>query len=212
MRLNPAEFNRFIANVGQAVAWRRAHDCPCRDPNSGAPTPACTMCVNGRIWEAPIAGVLAIAGQKVQHMWTQFGLYESGDVVCTLPSDSPVYAMGEFDRVVFTQSSIPFSEVLVNDAPRLRGVVATIDRVFWASEDLSAPVEGAIPEIGEFGALEWLGGVGAPPAGASFTVTGRRRPEYFSFKDYPQDRAHHGGLDLPRRVVLRLFDLYGRAA
>jgi hypothetical protein len=58
------------------------------------------------------------------------------------------------------------------------------------------------------GTLTW--GADVPPDGAQIALTGRKRPEYFCLQEFPQDRAHHHGRDLPRRVVLRRFDLFGR--
>jgi hypothetical protein len=58
--------------------------------------------------------------------------------------------------------------------------------------------------------LTWSEEGGCPPAGVQFSVTGRRQQEYYIFRDLPQDRAHHGGAALPRRVVARRFDLFGR--
>ena len=43
-----------------------------------------------------------------------------------------------------------------------------------------------------------------------YSMTGRRLPEYICYHDFPQDRAHHSGARLPRKVVLRKFDLLGR--
>ncbi|MCK7579808.1 MAG: hypothetical protein MZV65_31715 [Chromatiales bacterium] len=44
----------------------------------------------------------------------------------------------------------------------------------------------------------------------TYTLAGRAYPEYFCYGDFPQDRAHHHGEPLPRKVVLRKFDLFGR--
>jgi len=41
-------------------------------------------------------------------------------------------------------------------------------------------------------------------------LTGRRRQEYFVYAEMPFDRPIHYGLTLPRRVVIRRFDLYGK--
>jgi len=59
--------------------------------------------------------------------------------------------------------------------------------------------------------LRWPDGEG-PTTGQQYTIMGRKHPEYYVFQDFPQDRAHHHGRDLPRRVVLRKIDLLGREA
>jgi hypothetical protein len=197
MRLSPARFNRFLGSLAQSVEWRRASDCPCRDPHSGAPAVDCAH--------------LALSGQKVQRAWAQHGLFQKGDVVCTLPSNEAVFAIGEFDRVVFRDSSVPFSVVRTNDGQQNIGFpVLSIDRVFWLNDDKSAIVEGRVPRISDTGTLTWPSG--GPPSGRQYTLDGRKHPEYFCYMEFAQDRAHHGGEPLPRRVVLRLFDLYSRGS
>lgn len=209
MQLNPDAFNAFLAHIGQQFDWRRAYACPCVTPHSGAASPSCPHCRGkGRIWSITVQGMAGISGAKVQREWANFGVWESGDVVLSLPSDSPLYAMGQYDRVVLVNSSSPFNLVL-REGERLPRVAQAIERVFWI-DGAGAIVEGAIPQVGEGGALSWPGGDG-PPRAASYTICGRAHQEYYCWGEYPQDRAHHSGLPLPRRVVLRKFDLYGRA-
>lgn len=209
MRLNPAHFNAFLNNVGQHVAWQQAFACPCVNPNSGAALPSCPVCAGkGRTWNPPVPAVVALSGQKVQREWAQFGVYESGDVVVSIPSDSPVYAISAFDRVVFQDSSTPFSLVLKRgDQDLLRFPVVSISRVFWLDASNNV-VDGGIPTVSADGALAWSSG--EPPAGRQYSVSGRQQPEYYVYGDYAQDRRHFQGADLPRRIVLRRFDLFGR--
>lgn len=206
--LSADAFNQMLGDMSQVAKWRRAYDCPCRDDHSGAARPDCPRCHGkGVTWTAPVLGWVAIAGQKVQQAWSRMDMYESGDMVMTLPSDSPLYGLGENDRIVMAQSSVPFSRVLTRgDGDRLPFEVEKIDRVYWLVND--AEVEGGIPSVSAQGELTWISG--APDPGVKYSVTGRRRPEYYLFKDYPQDRAHYGGQPLPRRVVARLMDLFGR--
>lgn len=209
MNLQPSRFNRFLNTIGQNVTWRKSYDCPCRNKDSGAAELNCPQCNGvGAIWDAPVDGIVGVSSMKVQKEWSQFGLYENGDVVVTVPGDTPVYAAGAYDRVQFVDSSSPFSLILKRGAgDTLRFAVESIERVFWLSNDLI--VEGGIPDVSESGALTWASG--EPPAGFQFSLTGRKRPEYYVFKDFPQDRAHHGGAPLPRRVVLRHYDLPSRS-
>lgn len=210
MQLNPEDFNRFIQNIGQSVTWRRSFACPCFDANSGAAKSNCPQCKGkGRIWNAALACVVGIAGQKVQKEWAQFGQWESGDAVVTIPSDVSAYAAGQFDRFMMLNSTDPFSEVLTHDGDdRLYLPVATIDRVFWLDPVTSVVVEGGIPTVAADGVLTWASG--APPAGVGYSVNGTRFSEYFVFNALPSDRNEHQGAALPRKVVLRRFDLYGR--
>lgn len=209
MKLSPARFNRFLAKMGQAVTWARAIDCPCRNRHSGAATPNCPACSGrGQVWDSPIECLVALTGQQVQREWEKTTQFESGDVVVTLPSDSAAYAMGEFDRVIFTDSSQPFSVPLVSGRePDLDYADPVVDRaVVLAGGEL---VEIEPPIIEADGSVAWPAG-NMPMAGTQYSISGRRAPEYFCYHQFPQDRAHHGGRDLPRRVVLRKFDLLGR--
>jgi hypothetical protein len=104
-----------------------------------------------------------------------------------------------------------FSVVLTHGAPgeRLLMNVASVDRVFWLAPDGAAAVEGAIPQVAVNGALVWPAG-GAPPVGGKYTVTGTKLLEYFCYGDFASNRNMQSGSALPRRVVLRDFDLFNR--
>lgn len=214
MQLSPARFNRLLkppAGLGQRVLWRRADACPCRDPHSGAAKPGCPVCGGkGTVWGQAAAAWTGLASMKTAREWAAFGLWVSGDVVLTIPSDSPLYSAGENDRIVMTDSSEPFSRVLRRgQVERITaGSVIQIDRVWWIEG--GNVVEGTV-SIQADGSITWpASDMPAPPGGSGYTVTGRLRPEYFLFKDFPQDRSHHGGALLPRRCVVRRFDLFGR--
>jgi hypothetical protein len=209
MHLDPTAFNTLLADMGQQVQWRRAHACPCRDERSGAARPGCSVCYGlGHYWSDSVDCGLALTGQRVQAEWAKLGLYESGDVVVSLPSDSPAYALGPFDRVTFTQSSVPDSVVL-RDGDRVREPVVAVDKATYFNGDTLTEITPP-PSIAASGLPVYTGGT-APPDGAQVALTLRRHPEYFALQEFPQDRAHHGGKPLPRRVVLRKFDLFGRA-
>lgn len=212
MQLSPARFNGLLRNLGQQVAWQRASLCPCHDEYSGSARAGCPAC-NGRgsLWAAPVAAWAGMTGMRQAREWAAFGQWESGDVVLSVPSDSPLYAAGEYDRVVMVNSSEPFSLARTRDgSDKLAFAVVQVDRVFWLNPGDSAIVEGGIPTVAADGTLTWADPAGAPDPGVQYSITGRRRPEYFVFKDLPQDRAHHSGAALPRRMVLRRFDLFGR--
>lgn len=215
MKLQPAAFNRFLRHVGQDVLWRRAFDCPCRDAYSGAALPNCLQCAGkGSIWAAPVAAYTGLSAMAASVKWAKFGLWEAGDLLLTIPGDTPLYHAGQFDQIILIESSEPFSLVMtrgVND--RFLWPVVAVDRVFVLGEDddgAQVVVDCAAPTVAADGSLTWPSAGTVPAAGQQFSVTGRRRPVYFLYQDLPSDRAHHAGLPLPRKVVVRQFDLFGR--
>lgn len=210
MQLSPVKLNRLANNFAQLALWRQADQCPCESPQTGAALAGCPACHGlGWTWRSPVPVSVAISGQKVQRAWATFGLYENGDVVVTLPSDNPVYEIGEFARVLLQNTTSPFSRVYVRGANDTLNpeAIESIDRVHWLDAE-SVQVNGGIPVVDDGGVLLWSSG--EPPAGQQYTITGREHPEYFVWGEFPQDRAHHRGEPLPRRVVMRRFDLFGR--
>lgn len=211
MQLNPAAFNRHVRHMGQDVTWRKAFACPCKNPDSGAADKKCPHCAGkGYLWDAAEPGVVGVTGSKVQREWAQFGMYEAGDSVVTIGSDSPLYGMGQADRVTMLNATEQFSLTLVHGAPdeRLIGKIEKIGRVFWLDADKNM-VQGGIPAVADNGTLNWDSG--EPPAGKQYGVSGSKYIEYFCWGQYPSNRNEHQGAQLPKRVVLRKFDLWGRS-
>ena len=212
LRLSPSDFDIFLNFIGEQYAWYKAYACPCITPHSGAAKPNCPLCHGkGRQWVAPINGVAGIAGAKTQREWTNFGVYEKGDIVVTIGSDSALYAMGQFDRVTALNATNKFSLVLIKGSPteKIAFTVVSVDRVFWLSADGTTVIEGGLPSVNSDGTINWTG-VNAPPIGAQYTISGSRYLEYFCYGDFPQNRNMHSGAALPKRVVLRDFDLFNR--
>jgi len=210
MRFNPSAFNSHLNNMGERFLWRKAAACPCINPNSGSPKPGCPNCGGGgRLWATAVAGLAGVASQKTQQEWAKFGQWESGDMVLSIPESSALYDIGQFDRVVHPTSSDPFSIPLIRNAPneRVPGVIEKITRVFWYNTS-NVLVEGGIPTVGANGTLTWSSG--APPTGTTYSISGVRTKEYYCFGPFSNDRMKHQGMRLPRRMVLRLFDLFGR--
>lgn len=210
---NPAKFDALLGvtrpGLGQNVAWQRATSCPCRNPTSGAAKQSCPTCHGkGVFWSDAIAAWTGLAGMKVAREWAMYTEYASGDVVITIPSDSPLWNIGETDKVSFIDSSQPFSTVLMGGVDKLSFQAASISGVIWLDPITQLPVTGGIPTQGSDGTLAWISD--GPPTLTQYTVSGRRIPEYFCWRDMAQDRAHSAGLALPRRVILRLLDLFGR--
>ena len=196
--------------MGQTVQWRQAYSCPCVNPNSGAAKPNCPICLGkGKAWDAAQSSVIGISGQKAQQQWAQIGMYEQGDVVVSIPSDSPCYSMGQFDRVLLSNNTQRFSIPLVrgnNDV--LRFTYESITAVFWLDPSGAFIIQGGIPTVDVNGNLTWASG--APASGATYTIEGTRFLEYYCYGDFPNARGFFQGETLPRKAILRRFDLFGR--
>lgn len=209
MQLNPAAFDGLLNQMGQDVVWRRAYACPCVNPNSGQAKANCAHCSGkGRIWQPPVPARTGVAGRDAHKQWAQFGFADVGDVVVSIPSDSPLYAIGPFDRVRFENRSEPFSlNITKGINEKIRHAVLSVEKVLYLNNGnlVDAPLPVVLPD----GTLNWDGV--EVPDGVTFSVSGRRKAEYYCFPETPFDRPHHAGATLPRRVVLRRFDLYANS-
>lgn len=213
MRLSPKRFNRFLANIGQQVLWREAYACVCVNPASGAPDPTCKLCRKlGRIWvDEAQQTVCGASSQKVQAKWAAMGMWESGDLVVTVPENSPMWNAGQFDRVTMLNATDRFSLPLKRGAQNDNLAfyrVKSIERVWWKHPQTGAPVAGGIPAVAADGTLAWS--EREPPMGVTYSVTGWKFVEYFVWGDMPSSRNEHSGERLPKRIVLRKWDLLGR--
>lgn len=211
---DPTRFNALLSiarpGLGQTVSWEPSFLCPCRNPTSGAAEQGCPVCHGrGTVWQAPVDGWTGLAGMKTAREWAQFGMWEGGDVVITIPGDSPLYGIAEYDRVTFTNSSEPFNAIVMGGVDTLAYQVIQIDQVTWRDPITKQIIFAGIPVQNPDNSLSWSTGP-IPPVGQQYSVKGQRHQRYFCFKDMIQDRHHSAGLALPRRCVLRLFDLFGR--
>lgn len=214
-RFSPALFDALLSpgGVGQNALWRRASLCPCRDPYSGQAEQGCPQCAGrGVSWGQGSAVHAGVVGQKSARRLLDATQIENGDQLLSVPGASPLRDAGEFDLVVMLDSSKPYALVLQRDGTeKVDPSTHSIERCFWLNPGDRAEVEGGIPSVAPgTGALSWADPATAPPMGVQFSLRGRRRPTYFVFGTMPQDRAHGGGLPLPRKIVVRLFDLFGR--
>lgn len=214
MRFNAAAFDRFLGDIGQSVLWRQSFSCACVDRRSGNPDPKHALCQGkGRLWNPPIETVTGIASQKVEAEWAQSGLWESGDMVLSIPQSSQLWDAGQFDRVTMLNSTDVFSQPLVRGdvTERLLFQPVSIMRCFWLSpEDRNVIVEGRPPVVDVNGNLSWTGGLGEPPPGIIYSLTGTKNSEYYIFGAFPSDRNQHQGMRLPKKVVARKWDLFAR--
>lgn len=208
MRLAPDKLNGLLNDMGQNFLWRPSVACPCLNPQSGQPKTNCQNCDGkGRYWKAGVVGAAAAIGRNALKKVVDFGIWDQGDCMLSIPSDSPLYAMGLYDRVTALNRTEPFSQVFVygvND--KLKFEPVSIDRVFYLDAQENE-VECDIPTYDPVLGLVW--GAVAPPAKKTYSMSGRRRVEYFCYLDLTNDRPHHYGRALPRRVQLRRFDLFG---
>lgn len=211
MKLNPGAFNRHLNHMGQRVQWRQSFACPCIQEHSGAANQSCPLCSGkGRIWKAPIDGVAGVTQMQVNPSFQDFGALEQGDMTLSVPSDSVIYTLGRFDRVTLLNSTDVFSRTLIRGAnDNLSDMkVSSIARVFWRNPAGTEIVEGGIPTVSSAGVLTWASG--APDPGVQYSITGLRFSEYFVYSNLPSNRNEHLGALLPKKVMIRLFDLFGR--
>jgi hypothetical protein len=211
MRLNPTAFNGLLNGIGQAFKYRKAFTCPCRNPNSGAGNPKCPKCAGkGVFWGPQVDATAGVASQGVTKQYAQFGQWEAGDAVFSIPESSPMYDAGRFDRMLMLNSTDRFSLTLTHGASdRVNLPIEAIEYVFWL-DDAGNQVYGGIPAFDEAGYLTWR--TGEPPLGKQFAVAGTRFTEYFVWENLPSDRGEHHGARLPKRVQARRFDLFKGAS
>ena len=212
MRLNPAAFNRHVAHIGQQLVWRRSYSCACVNPDSGAADPKHQLCMGkGRLWDEGIDTVAGVSRQDANSEFSGPGPFDTGDMMLTIPEESPMYDAGQFDRVLMKNATDVFSQPLKRGAPveRLLFSVASFIRVFWLDTVTRTEVEGSLPVIDAVGNLSWPNG-GGPPIGTVYSLTGIKYDEYFIFLALPSDRNQHSGARLPKRVSARKGDLFGR--
>lgn len=212
MRLNPVAFNRHLDHIGQSFLWRKSYTCPCVDPNSGSAAYDCPRCHGmGVIWDAAVPAKAGVASQSVQMQWAKSGRWESGDLVLAVQGSSPLWGMGQYDRVTSLNASDPFSMALTRGAPteRIMLTLDSVQRVFWYDPSTGAVVDGKAPTAASDGTLTWPD-TGAPPDGVQYSLTGTKRLEYYVYDQLPRNRSEHHGQRLPKAAVLRRFDLFGR--
>jgi hypothetical protein len=215
MRLNPAAFDNFLGgNIGQDLLWRRRYSCACTNPSSGAPDPRHALCGGkGHLWDPSVPTRAGVANQQTLPELQAAGLWESGDMVLSIPQSAGGFYdnCSMFDRVIMMNSDDVFSQPLTRGGAgeRLIFSVRSIDRCFWLHPTTRLVVEGGVPVVDANGGLTWPNG-GEPPPGTIYSLTGTKFNEYFVFMRFPSDRGEHFGARLPKKVVLRKFDLLNR--
>jgi hypothetical protein len=84
-----------------------------------------------------------------------------------------------------------------------------MERCFYVNNEHKEIIDCKIPSWDHLGRPSWPDG-GGPPMGTQYSVTGDRYSEYYMLDAYPDDRNQHRGMRLPKRIVLRKWDLFGR--
>lgn len=216
MRLDPNAFARHLDAFAEPFQLRSAFACPCLNPTTGSAKPNCPYCgAKGWLWGVVKDVTAAVASSSVQQEWARLGQYESGDLVLSIPHTSGMYEMGQFDRVVHLTNTDSRSLSMIRGSGRdkLTGqAIKRVTRVFWFDQ-AEALVEGSLPTVAADGSIVWPAagaGVVVPATGQTFSITYERYAEYFCFGSFSNDRMKHGGAKLPRKMVLRRFDLFGR--
>ncbi|MDO8357313.1 MAG: hypothetical protein Q7U76_13060 [Nitrospirota bacterium] len=201
----------MLFSLGQTALWQQAQLCPCRNASTGGANVKDPVCGGtGYLWAAPIACSIAVEGMTTHREYAMTTECEKGDLVATLPSNSPAYQAGEYDRLTLTQSSIRLNHILVrgtNDKLRYRSPIA-IAQVFGLVNGVKTLLLPTADYTLSGQTIVW----NSPrlPVGSQYSVLYTANPEYFVYKELVMDRPH-GGRSLPRKVHLRLMELFGRA-
>lgn len=213
-RLNPAAFDSFLAgNIGQDMLWRPSTVCPCYNPGSGQANPKCPVCGGiGWQWAAPIAAKAGMTQQGNIKKYGPMGMYEMGDATLTIPQASAMYDAGAYDRITLLNSNEKFSLKFKRGAAneRIYRRVLSISRVWWLVGD--TPVDGGTDGITvAANGVITFGGANPPPVGVQYSITGIANDEYFIWDNQSSDRGEHFGARLPKKLIARRFDLFGRS-
>jgi hypothetical protein len=145
---------------------------------------------------------------QVQKQWELFGRYETGDVVVSIGSDSPVYTIREFDKLVFVNSVEQFSSVMTKTANSVEPApyydILSISSLFYLNISSAIVNVSGVTFNNSNKTLDFSDN--SIPVGTQYSITGTRCPSYYMYMDFPQVRYHHHGSLLPKRVVLRKWN------
>lgn len=208
---NVDSLNNMLSNLGQTAQWQQAQLCPCRSASSGGADVKDPICGGtGYVWLDAMACKIAVEGMNTSREFGMTNEWEKGDLVATLPSDSAAYQAGEFDRLTLTQSSLRLNHILVrgnNDKLRYRSPIA-IAQLFAIIGGVKTVLAPTVDYTLSGNTIVWNSST--LPVGERYSVIYTAHPEYYVYKELVMDRPH-GGKSLPRKVHLRLMELFGRA-
>lgn len=172
-------------------------------------------------YEAPLT-VRGLATQLSAHReWRDIGEFDVRDLHLTVDRttifadgqtvENPAWSAGEHDRFLF-----PFAHVRRQDV-LYRGETNRLTYAFVHHVDAVQSIDASYtPTLYEEGTdytvtrglVEWVAGRG-PAANMPYVVNYIAAPEYYVLAGLPQVR-HAGEHDLPRRLMLRVWELYRR--
>lgn len=224
---DPGEFDDFIDAHGTTVLWRKARTCPCLDPVTGQPGPACSFCreLPGVLWDDGTPLVLFVPSRQRTDIFDQGGKRIEGVVTVTFPSD---VTPGPLDRL-----DLPVAEIVVNNERLVRGEtdgvgrsrerlrlaplrIEYVEAIVGADPEADPPLVGElvqyIPEIdfvlGLDGSINWVASAG-PPQGATYTVRYVARPAFILWSPMSRDE---GGVKQPYRSIAQRLDFFRQPA
>ncbi len=211
---NVEELNASLNDLSQAARWEVASQCPCKSRRTGGADTQCLVCHgNGMTWDAATTCRIALQGMKSVKEFAMLGMWEKGDILVSLPSDSAAYECGEYDRFTLTDSRLRISQVLmrgaVSDALKYTAVIS-IEKIWGIYANARVDFTRGIDYTLVGNVITWLAPASTPlPVGSQYTVVYVTHPQYYVYRDLVSDRPH-GSQDLPRKVHLRLMELFSR--
>lgn len=211
MSLSVAVFNRQLNQMGQTMLWRSSMLCPCRSELTGGADVDCPTCNGlGVFWNPAVQAVAGVVGAKARRQFDSYAAWEDGDVLLSVPSNSPLWHAREKDRVSLIQGDEPFQIVLEHTGTeRLQWPIRAIERCFWLRAGDRSVVKGTLPRVHPRTlVVSWTNPADAPEPGTQYTLQGTMFPEYFVWRDIPISRAHFQGGDYPKRLLLKRFSLF----
>ena len=203
--------NQMLTNLSQSATWEKASLCPCKVKRTGGADTQCPICRgNSIIWAIPIGCRVSLQSMKTNRDFAMFTAWEKGDIMVTLISDSDAYDAGEFDRFTLMDSKLRLDQVLTrgsSDTIKYSSVVG-IDEAWGIVNGLRVDLTQGVDFTLTNNLITWLTNV--LPIGNQYSLMYVAHPQYYVYRDLVMDRPH-GSRTLPRKVHLRLMELFSRA-
>jgi hypothetical protein len=160
--------------------------------------------------------LIGVSRVVLNQQFAQFGEWEQGDMIATVPARDvcgtvqEIYGIGDMDRVTLLDSVIRrnFVGTRGQQDVLLGRVVRIVMDAFYLDSGSPVPLAEGIDFRVTGNVVEWLRGT--TPDGTAYSLRYIACPECFVWKTLEQPRAHDLGLALPKKVILRSFDLFGR--
>ena len=208
MGFNVNQLDQMLNNLGQDATWELAEVCPCKSTRTGGANVTCQVCNgNGLVWNVAIQCRVALEAMSSQREFAMLGMWEKGDIMISLPTDSAAYGAGEWDRFTLLNSTLRIDQVLMkgtNDTLKYSAIVS-IESLWAIVAGMRTDFTQGIHFTLNGNVITWLG---TPiPIGTQYSVLYVTHPQYFCYRDLVMDRQH-GSQNLPRKVHARLMELF----